>query len=69
MIPFGAQVYFKPSSSRDVEQSRKFDPKGIPGTFAGYETRPGLGMGCDRRLQYRVWAMADLLLQNLTFDI
>ena len=36
-IPFGALVYFKPSGARANEQAHKFDPKGIPGIFAGYE--------------------------------
>eukprot|EP00435_Cladocopium_sp_Y103_P020509 s934_g5.t1 len=42
MIPFGAWVFFKPSGARAVEQKHKFDPKGIPGIFAGYELAPGL---------------------------
>ena len=34
-IPFGTLVYFKPSGARVNEQAHKFDPKGIPGAFAG----------------------------------
>ena len=40
-IPFGALVYFNPSGARVNEQAHKFDPKGIPGVFAGYEIAPG----------------------------
>ena len=43
-IPFGAKVYFKPSTARKNEQDHKFDPKGIPGIFAGYEVTTGLWM-------------------------
>ena len=35
-IPFGAKVYFKPSDARPKTYDGKFDPKGIPGIFAGY---------------------------------
>ena len=35
MIPFGALVYFKPSSVRDSGYKHKFDPMGIPVVFAG----------------------------------
>lgn len=68
LIPFGAQVYFKPSKTHELGQSHKFDPKGVPGIFAGYEIRPGFGTGGERRPQYRVWAMEDFALQNLAFD-
>ena len=42
MIPFGALVYFKPSSGRDCGYKHKFDPMGIPGVFAGYALGPGV---------------------------
>ena len=39
-IPFGAKVYFTPSSQGRVLQKHKFESKGIPGIFAGYEVKP-----------------------------
>ena len=43
-IPLRALVYSKPSAARQKEQFHKFDPKGIPGIFAGYEITPGPGV-------------------------
>ena len=40
-IPFGAKVYFKPSDARPKTYDGKFDPKGIPGIFAGMSKRQG----------------------------
>ena len=34
-IPFGANVFFKPTDTREKTYGHKFDPKGIPGVFAG----------------------------------
>ena len=40
-VPFGALVFFKPSGARAVDQDHKFDPKAIPGVFAGYNMGSG----------------------------
>ena len=63
-IPFGALVYFKPSGARANEQAHKFDPKGIPGVFAGYEIAPGVNW----RRQYMAWALSDMTRQNYSFN-
>ena len=63
-IPFGALVYFKPSGARANEQAHKFDPKGIPGLFAGYEIAPGVNW----RRQYMAWALSDMTKQNYSFN-
>ena len=63
-IPFGALVYFKPSGARANEQAHKFDPKGIPGVFAGYEIAPGVNW----RRQYMAWALSDMTKQNYSFQ-
>ena len=63
-IPFGALVYFKPSGARANEQAHKFDPKGIPGVFAGYEIAPGVNW----RRQYMAWALSDMTKQNYSFN-
>eukprot|EP00435_Cladocopium_sp_Y103_P058187 s1130_g20.t1 len=41
-IPDGARVFFKPNATHDVEQDHRFDPKAIPGIFAGYAVTAGL---------------------------
>ena len=64
MIPYGAKVYFKPSGAREVEQDHKFDPKAIPGIFAGYN----LGSGNHWQHQYKVWELADFAKQNFAYD-
>eukprot|EP00435_Cladocopium_sp_Y103_P004359 s6090_g1.t1 len=64
MIPFGALAFFKPSGARAVEQKHKFDPKGIPGIFAGYELGPGLHWS----RKYRVWALTDWSKQSLAYN-
>ena len=63
-IPFGALVYFKPSGARANEQAHKFDPKGIPGVFAGYE----IARGINWRRQYMAWALSDMTKQNYSFN-
>eukprot|EP00435_Cladocopium_sp_Y103_P052666 s90_g16.t1 len=65
IIPFGALVFFKPSGARAVEQKHKFDPKGIPGVFAGYELAPGLHWS----RKYRVWSLADWTKQSLAYNV
>ena len=64
MIPYGAKVYFKPSGARGIEQDHKFDPKAIPGIFAGYN----LGSGNHWQRQYKVWELADFAKQNFAYD-
>ena len=63
-IPFGALVYVKPRGARANEQAHKFDPKGIPGVFAGYEIAPGVNW----RRQYMAWALSDMTKQNYSFN-
>lgn len=45
MIPFGAQVNFKPSEARKSEAPSKFSPRAIFGIFAGYEMNSGMKWG------------------------
>ena len=40
-IPFGAKVFFKTTDTREKTYAGKFDPKGIPGVFAGYVITTG----------------------------
>lgn len=63
-IPFGAKVYFTPSSQGRALQKHNFDPKGIPGVFAGYEVKPGMSWS----RQYRVWSLETFTSQSLAFD-
>ena len=63
-IPFGAKVYFKPTDTREKTYSHKFDPKGIPGIFAGYVIT--VGQGWSRK--YRVWDMKEFANANLSND-
>ena len=63
-IPFGALVFFKPSGARKVDQDHKFDPKAIPGVFAGYN----LGSGHHWNRQYLCWELTDFADQNLSYD-
>eukprot|EP00435_Cladocopium_sp_Y103_P000463 s4856_g1.t1 len=64
LVPSGAMVNYKPSSSRDVGQSHKFDPDAIPGVFAAYHAGPG--MHWPR--QYKVWPLDEFVNQNLGYD-
>ena len=64
VIPLGAKVFFKPSDARERDQDHKFDPKSIPGIFAGYVM--GTGMNWSRK--YKVWAISDFARQNLGYD-
>ena len=64
-IPFGALVYFKPSGARVNEQGHKFDAKGVPGVFAGYEIAPGVNW----KRQYMAWALSDMTKQNNAFKL
>ena len=45
-------------------QEHKFDPKGIPELFAGYEVKPGMNWS----RQYRVWSLETFTNQSLAFD-
>ena len=54
-IPFGAKVFFKPTDTRDKTYDHKFDPKGIPGIFAGYVVTTGQSWS----RKYRVWDMKE----------
>ena len=60
-IPFGAKVFFKPTETREPTYGGKFDPKGIPGIFAGYV----IGSGHTWSRKYRVWDLADFGSANL----
>ena len=42
MIPFGANVNFKPSDARKAESPWKFGPRSIQDVFAGYEVTTGM---------------------------
>ena len=63
-IPFGAKVFFKPMDTRDKTYSHKFDPKGIPGVFAGYVVTTGQSWS----RKYRVWDMKEFANVNLSMD-
>ena len=60
-IPFGAKVFFKPTETREPTYGGKFDPKGIPGVFAGYV----MGSGHTWSRKHRVWDLADFGTVNL----
>ena len=60
-IPFGVKVFFKPTETREPTYGGKFDPKGIPGIFAGYV----IGSGHTWSRKYRVWDLADFGSANL----
>lgn len=64
-LPFGAKVYFMPSSQGRALQKHKRDPKGIPGVFANYEVKPGMNWS----RQYRVWGLETFTNQSLAFDV
>ena len=63
-IPFGAKVFFKPTDTREKTYAGKFDPKGIPGVFAGYV----ITTGQQWSRKYRVWDMAEFAGVNLSMD-
>ena len=63
-IPFGAKVFFKPTDTRDKTYNHKFDPKGIPGVFAGYVVTTGQNWS----RKYRVWDMKEFANVNLSMD-
>ena len=61
-IPFGAKVFFKPTDTREKTYGHKFDPKGIPGVFAGYVVTTG------QSWSRRVWDMKEFANVNLSMD-
>ncbi|CAE7705382.1 unnamed protein product [Symbiodinium sp. KB8] len=63
-IPFGAKVYFKTTDTREKTYAGKFDPKGIPGVFAGYV----ITTGQQWSRKYKVWDMAEFAGVNLSMD-
>ena len=63
-IPFGSKVLFKPTDTRDKTYDHKFDPKGIPGIFAGYVVTTGQNWS----RKYRVWDMKEFANVNLSMD-
>ena len=63
-IPFGANVFFKPTDTREKTYGHKFDPKGIPGVFAGYVVTTGQSWS----RKYRVWDMQEFANVNLSMD-
>ena len=63
-IPFGAKVFFKPTDTRDKTYDHKFDPKGIPGIFAGCVVTTG--QSWSRKC--RVWDMKEFANVNLSMD-
>ena len=50
-IPFGVKVFFKPTDTREKTYAGKFDPKGVPGIFAGYVITTGQQWSRN----YKVW--------------
>ena len=64
VIPLGAKVFFKPSTTRSNPYSDKFDPRGIPGIFAGYE----INSGHRWSRKYHVWALNEFANISLAFD-
>ena len=59
-----AKVFFKPTDTRDKTYSHKFDPKGIPGVFAGYVVTTGQNWS----RKYRVWDRKEFASVNLSMD-
>ena len=54
-MPFRANVFFKPSGARCVEQNSKMHPAAIPGIFAGYEVATGQGLSSKKL----AWALEE----------
>ena len=52
------KVYFKPTDTREKTYAGKFDPKGIPGIFAGYV----ITTGQQWSRKYKVWDIAHVNL-------
>ena len=50
--------------TRDVEQGHKFDPKAIPGIFAGYAVSAGMNWSGH----YKVWSLDEFTQQYLAFN-
>ena len=63
-IPFGAKVFFQPTDTREKTYAGKFDPKGIPGVFAGYV----ITTGQQWSRKYKAWDMAEFAGVNLSMD-
>ena len=63
-IPFGVIVFFKPTDTREKTYAGKFDPKGIPGIFAGYV----ITTGQQWSRKYKIWDMAELANVNLSMN-
>ena len=43
IIPFGAEIEYKPSYEKDLDRLHKMGKKMLPGIFLGYEQRAGGG--------------------------
>ena len=41
LIPFGAEVLYKPSNPKDLGRLHKFEGRTLPGIFAGYSQSAG----------------------------
>ena len=63
-IPFGAKVFSKLTDAREKTYAVKFDPKRIPGIFAGYIITSGQNWS----RKYRVWDMAEFAHVNLSMN-
>ena len=65
-IPFGAKCkgVLQTHGYQDKTYSHKFDPKGIPGVFAGYVVTTGQNWS----RKYRVWDRKEFASVNLSMD-
>lgn len=43
LIPFGAEINYKPITPRDEARLQQFGTKALPGVFVGYEQQAGGG--------------------------
>ena len=57
-------MFFKPTDTREKTYAGKFDPKDIPGVFAGYV----ITTGQQWSRKYKVWDMAEFAGVNLSMD-
>ena len=61
LFPFGVLVVYMPSPTRHTYETRKWDPKGRLGIFAGYVNRSPFEWG----QAYAVWDLANFLHSDL----
>ena len=64
-VPFGAQVVFKPSSTRHEYDNGKWEEDDVTGVFAGYDIQPGYELHGN----YLVWPLEEFTQFSLRKDV